>query len=1055
MTQYKKYHTMVSAIISSRVKTLIITLFFFGIALGFGKNKVQYSNLEWQTVRTPHFDLYYHQAQNELPATAARWTEQAYGILARDLNLTIKERLPLIVYGNPTLFRQTNIINEVLPEGVGGFTTRMRNRIVVPFTGSYEELRHVTYHELVHGFEYAILYDNLAQAFMVNTSAQIPLWFMEGLAEYLSSGWNTEADMFLMDATIYGTLSTPNPELDGYMAYKGGQSFLHYLAKSRSDELFYKFLQNFKNTRSIELSFKNIYGKTTEELGAEWIQELRRIYWPEIGRRQDVKRIATPITDHVKDKSFFNLKPRIAPNGKVIAYFSDLQDYTHIYIVDRKGKTIGDIAQSGFSGNFESFHPFRSGLTWSPKSDRLAFITESQGQDEIRIVNVSTRAIEQTIRVKPQVLQSPDWSPDGRCIIFCGVQGAQSDLYRYNLEQHTIEQLTNDVRYESDALFSPDGKSIVFCVQDTAGFSSTNNNNRPNTDLYIMNSTDRSVQQITNTPWDEKSPCFSVGGDSIFFICDRNGIDNIYTAAITTADSGQALTDLAGGCASISVARNNSTLAFCLFQKEGWDIYTMDTTQTHRLTYALAPTRWIVSQTDSSQPFFLKARTDTLNKKSLVDTSDAAKKADTRTSSDLAAINATSADSTSKQNISAKNIDKPDSLSAPAIPDLRTARPYTLSFAPDVISLGLNISTFYGYAGQWVAAFSDLLGNHQIVLAGDIQSDFTKYLHLYGSYLNIENRLNFGISAFFNRDMTLSYYSSSDSGTNIDSLYFDTDIGGQIMLRYPFSLFDRIDLTVFYQNMDRSPYYAVGGSVYKDTLHPNYSVSVLIPSLTYVFDNILWGITGPVNGIRGTIGITVSPPLDFVQSSFAALDGDVRHYWHINREFVWANRISAGASMALREGEQSVRRYFLGGTDYWLFYNVNREEYQKNLPNFFYSQMVVPFRGYNYVAFSGSRFAVLNSEFRFPFIRDINAVWPLPISIKYINGAVFTDIGNAWDVEDQYENVPLPKDIHAGIGFGLRANLGIFVLRYDRAWQTDLTNIIDNPVDYFSLGAEF
>ena len=55
------------------------------------------------------------------------------------------------------------------------------------------------------------------------------------------------------------------------------------------------------------------------------------------------------------------------------------------------------------------------------------------------------------------------------------------------------------------------------------------------------------------------------------------------------------------------------------------------------------------------------------------------------------------------------------------------------------------------------------------------------------------------------------------------------------------------------------------------------------------------------------------------------------------------------------------------------------------------------------------------------------------------------------------ENMGFPKlgTPQSGVGFGARANLGIFVLRWDLAWATDLHTIAHKPNHYFSFGANF
>ncbi|MDD5673006.1 MAG: DPP IV N-terminal domain-containing protein, partial [Chitinivibrionales bacterium] len=475
---------------------------------GFGQNKVQYKNLAWRVIDTKHLSLYYYQDQAALPEISGRWLEESYEQLAKDFSFTPRDKIPCIIYGHPAQFSQTNIVGELLPEGVGGFTTHIKNRVVVPFDGSYNELRHVLHHELTHGFQNAILFSQPGSSLFAGGDLEIPLWFAEGSAEFLSSGWDGEADMFLMDAAIYGSIPKPGPMLGGYMAYKGGQSFLFFLSESRGAGLFGRFLTQFRISRNIERACKDVYGKNLDELGEEWQQELKRIYWPETGRRELPADVATPLTDHVKSKAFYNLRPRIAPDGKKIAFFSDLKDYTHIFIAGRKGKIVADISSAGTTGHFESFHPFRSGLCWSPHSDRLAFVAEHQGRDEIKIYSLAKKRVVKTIRTPLLEISSPDWSPDGNELVFCGIAADAADLYLYNLQNGALTRLTHDVQSESDPRFSPSGKTIVFAATDSCGLPQRFIR-RPVSNLYLYNRAEGTVQTLTQSAWNVKSPCFS------------------------------------------------------------------------------------------------------------------------------------------------------------------------------------------------------------------------------------------------------------------------------------------------------------------------------------------------------------------------------------------------------------------------------------------------------------------------------------------------------------------------------------------------------------------
>jgi predicted metalloprotease with PDZ domain len=69
-----------------------------------------------------------------------------------------------------------------LSEGIQGFTELFKNRVVIQFTGSYKQFRHLIHHELVHAVMNDMFYGGSIQNIIANNiSLQFPLWFSEGL----------------------------------------------------------------------------------------------------------------------------------------------------------------------------------------------------------------------------------------------------------------------------------------------------------------------------------------------------------------------------------------------------------------------------------------------------------------------------------------------------------------------------------------------------------------------------------------------------------------------------------------------------------------------------------------------------------------------------------------------------------------------------------------------------------------------------------------------------------------------------------------------------------
>ena len=195
----------------------------------FGKNKIQYKDFEWKVLKTPHFDIHFSEGYNGLAAKTAVILEHGYDKLSRDFAHHISWRIPVIIYGSHSDFQQTNITWELIPEGVQAFAEPLRRRMVLHFPGSNVDYIHTTVHELVHIFSFDIIYSRLLKSVFSRTMLfQIPLWFMEGLAEYYSAGYDDEVEMFMRDATVFDYLMNLN-ETGGYMTYKAGQAALFYI----------------------------------------------------------------------------------------------------------------------------------------------------------------------------------------------------------------------------------------------------------------------------------------------------------------------------------------------------------------------------------------------------------------------------------------------------------------------------------------------------------------------------------------------------------------------------------------------------------------------------------------------------------------------------------------------------------------------------------------------------------------------------------------------------------------------------------------------------------
>ena len=997
----------------------------------FGKNKVQYKIFDWYFIQTENFNIYFYKDEYHLAKFAADVLEGAYLKVKEELRYDLSRKVPVIIYNSHNDFQQTNVVSDLIEEGVGGFTESFKNRMVVPFTGSYEDFRHVLHHELTHAVTFDMLYGNIIGSLLSREYLfQLPLWFAEGYAEYSSrGGWDIQADMVLRDATING-YSVPLDQAGGYLVYKEGQSAIGFIVKKYGEEKLSEILSKGKAELSMDKALKSAIGLDTKGLSEEWMKFLRKEYWPEIASRSEPKDFAKQLTDHTKDGSYINERPSFSPQADRLAIFSDRSDYTEVYIISAiDGKVIERLVKGERSGDLESLHSYVSGLSWSSDGQSLAFVSKSQGKDVLCLIQVRNKKIYKKLSFNLNAMRSPSWSPDGEKIALVGMKNGKTDIYLCDLKSKEATQLTDDYYDDEDPSFSPDGKFIAFSSdRPILSFEDSVNYKNSHYNLYLYDLNLQKVIPLTENQGNNTSPTWSPDGRKICFVSDRNGIYNLY---VLDLDSSRTIpiTNVLSGCFSPSWSKDGEKIAFSAFQKGGWDIFLLkEIKPASPKADSLIKTPYLLTLEADT----ISARPDTTQKEETVekklDFTSYVFKAGQNELDSLVGL------------LDKRTVVKKDTLTTKLPGGEYAQKKYKLKFSPDLVSGALSYDTFFGFRGQSVIVISDLLGNHTFMLATDLvntidQSNFQLF------YLYMAQRINWGVGILH----TKYYYIDS-----YDRLFSDRVYGALGYVSLPFSKFTRADVDLTQISVDRK-YYDPNPFTSK---YDDRSVKVFLPSLSLINDTVIWGDTGPVNGSRSLFSYEYAPYISPRSVSYGAAMMDYRRYWHFMKRYSFAFRLAGGFSHG-----QDKKKFFLGGTSDWIGPSLGSEDIY-GISDLYFGNVITPLRGYKYFDVQGTRFFLTNFELRYPFVEHFVMKFPLPLSIHYINGAFFYDMGAAWDENKKFkggttEGGSRLKDIKAGFGFGARANLGFLVLKYDVAWQTDFDSVSPKPKHYVSLGAEF
>jgi hypothetical protein len=1044
----------------------------------FGRNKVQYRTFDFQVIRTDNFDVYYYPEARDAALDAARMVERAYARLSRVLQHEFSERKPLIVYASHTDFQQTNALPFMLDESTGGVTESFKSRMILPFTGSYADFDHVLTHELVHAFQYDVIFRRGMFGDAAPVSMRLPLWFMEGMAEYLSIGRiDPHTASWLRDAVLNGYLRSiaEMSQRDDYLSYRFGQSLWAFVASRWGDEVVGILLQKAPRI-GIERAFATTLRMTLDELNQEWQAAVRAEFLAQVTEYDRPHDFAAALTPRERLHDPWYLAPSISPDGTELVYLSQRDGFSFdLWLADaRDGSPKRRLVQSARDASFESLRYMNSGAAFSRDGRFLAFASKAGGEDALNIYDLQRDRVVRRLRFGLNAILSPDWSPDGRHIVFTGLDGGLSDLFITDLDGE-LRRLTHDRYAALLPAWSPDGRHIAFTT-DRAG-----------TDLHglVYGNMRVALIDVATTAIDvlphqdegkNINPVWSPDGRHLIWVGDRTGTNDLYLFDLEDRTLARITNLLAGAIAVTPLSpvlswSRAGPLLFTHFESAGYATFAVR----EPLALPRRPVPPLLARDSAAAAAAGHADIVALPDTALdVTANDRAGLPGATASyyreSDGRFRSSAEAPPRSAAAVPVSILALLDSAAA-VLPDTADFefRPYQVRFTPDMVgrpNVGAQVGGgYYGnglYGGSYIA-LSDMLGNHNLLISASINGTLSD-ASVFAAYSFLKTRANFSAALWqvpLYRFMGGGYMPLEIKGEErlIAANLFLRDIirGAQFGLSYPFSTFRRVELTatgvsyrseILFRGFDAVTYEPVE---LQQALH---GFAYFQPQLATVFDNSVFGWTGPVAGRR--YRAQISRTVGDLQFNEALID--FRNYLNWNRRVVLATRLVGLARFggaAERFGLFWGGPYYIRGYDYNSFDPAAAECVDSRGDAADPSLSRCPARD----QLVGASAAFFNSEIRFPIITELHlgsvAAFPPVDAIAFVDGGLAWDSrvcrvadysrldgcapGQALDVALVWRRQPHqdPLLFRAPLfsyGVGLRFNLFYAVLRLDYAW---------------------
>ena len=1073
----------------------------------FGKNKVQYKQFHWYVLKTPHFDINFPDGYRDLAARTGVILEFGYEKLSRDFSHHVAWRIPVIIYGSHSDFQQTNVIYSLIPEGVQAFAEPIRKRMVLHFGGSNVDYAHTAVHELVHIFSYDIIYSTLLRSvFSRNLLFPIPLWFMEGLAEYYSSGYDRTGEMFMRDAAVFDYLYDLD-DTGGYMAYKSGQAAIFYLNETYGPGKVIEIMDNMRNQRgSINMALQGSLGISSEELSRDWKKAMRRRYWPLYADKKEPDAYGRRLTDHMKKHHGMNTKPALSPDGQYIVYFSDLKGLDGIYLMNAvTGKVEKRLITGMMSTRFESIRSMNSSLTYSPDGTRIAFVAKSHGYDRLFIMRVPEGKILDEIALPLDFFHSPAWSPAGETIALVGVERGRTDIYRYDLARAKLMKLTDDPDDEENPSWFPDGTKIAYgrfpttvfqpsflpdsaAVVRLAGvdFADPENVRSVDSDIWYLDIATGEKKLLIRTDGNDNN-AIVLDNDELLFTSDESGVTNLYRGSIGVG-SYYRFTDLLGGVFSHAYAAAKNRLVYSAFNAGGLDLFIMDGFSEKSKTSYSTGSPLMAGLTGNGRPAGAQppagsSPADTVvsageSVSSVADTvlgaaDTASVAADTvRAPAGLADTVGTGKEAEGVQGTVNREGAREGQTEPPLVEIPPTA--YGEKEIPHIV---IDEDSKEDINPDTLEAIRQRLARQ----IGTVQRYHAKFAPDYvGDMMGIGYSTGFGFQIF-------------------NQIVF-SDLLGDHHLAIGFNFFRSIeesDLLVTYSYLKKRIDYGVGLFQFKNYLNSrvssvgetfidyqlfterNYGLFALASYPFSTFTRVDLEFEGFISEREffGTYreeasGYTyyvpekserhlLQPTISLIHDSayFASFGPVIGSRW----------MLSASKAAALSGADISRTTLFADYRKYMPLFYRNYLAVRGvaaygagDDPQFFFLGGPLTMRGYDYLQFAGSRMLLFNVEYRYPLVDALIFGWPGRWGFQDIGGTFFIDTGSIWGKGRYVEPLPdwleprVVNDLpfYSDFGIGAYMRIGYLILNFQFGWPTDF-NRTGDAMFHFFIGPQF
>ena len=539
--------------------------------------------LHWRVIETSHFLIHYHEGEEVFAQESARIAEEVYPSITSDLGYFPIQKIPIII--------------ENISDTTGGYTSLLPSKIVIQAqsdpartSGTLSWPREVIAHELTHLVMIAALGESILPLRRIMGNLVLPMWFIEGLAQFEAEEWHSLKEMQVGQASREGKVLS-EADLGAFYFFDGSgrtagyyqsDSFVRYIFQTYGRDKIAEILSHLRRQPIFELvgevglvsgegllypsprfvSFSQalveVIGKDSSTLYGEWRNWIEEKYSFR-GESEDLPFLpGKPLVSWGKRSQH----PVFSPRGDKIAFVSN-QGYDYaifdLYLMDLKTRKVRKLDR--LVDPYFSFAPEGDEIIYTktrfypPKKAFLADLYEVDVESgRMRRLTFGLRA------------SQPSLSPDGRRVLLVKNEGGNSNLSFLDMSTGEILPLTDDkdgLTQNFSPSFSPEGDRIVFV-----------SSRRGQRDIYLLDLESQKTISLTSDEADDRSPVFSPDGRWVYFISNREGgVFNLFSVGPEGRKAIRQHTRVDSGVFEPSISPDGERILVSAYKDGGFSLY--------------------------------------------------------------------------------------------------------------------------------------------------------------------------------------------------------------------------------------------------------------------------------------------------------------------------------------------------------------------------------------------------------------------------------------------------------------------------------------------------